>query len=187
MSTSLLYHGWSLKDYKHLKTQFQGGAVVFHVERRESRRYCAVCKSRDVAKAGRRPREFKGTPIGTRRVRIVAHLHRQACRSCGAVCLEPLTLADPKKTYTRQLARYVLEQCKRASIADVARMTDLPWKVVCEILKKDLEARKKKIDLRHRNRSRHGYHGRGWGAGVTGRREGELECAKYAEIASKRN
>jgi transposase len=28
-------------------------------------------------------------------------------------------------------------------------MVDLPWKTVCAILKKDLEARKKRIDLRH--------------------------------------
>ena len=122
---------------------------MFHVERRASRRYCVTCKGTHVVKAGGRERSFKGTPIGTRRVRIVVHLHRQECRSCGARRLEPITLADPKRTYTRHLARYVLELCKRASIADVVRMVDLPWKTVCAILRKDLEARQKKICLRH--------------------------------------
>ena len=146
MSTSLLYHGWGLKDYRYIKTEYTRRTVHFHVERKPKSRSCSACGSTDVILKGRRQRAFRATPIGTRRVLIVVHLHRHQCRSCGRVRLEPLSLADPKKTFTRHLGRHVLELCRKATISDVAELTGLPWDTICEILRKDLEARKKRID-----------------------------------------
>ena len=148
MSTSLLYHAWNLKDYRYLRTEYSEGAIVFHVERKAKRRFCSSCKSSDVVLDGRRERRWKAAPIGGRTVRLAVHLHRQSCRNCGVRRLEPLTFADPKKSFTRQLARHVLALCRRSTIADVAFEVGLPWDAVCDIVRSDLEARKKRIDVR---------------------------------------
>lgn len=149
MSTSILYHGWGLQHYRYLKTDFEAGAVWFHVEKKQEWRYCNGCGSTEVVLAGPRERVWKTLPIGGHPVYLVAHLHRIDCRVCGRVLLEPLEVAEPKKMFTRILARYVLDLCRRATVADVAELVGLSWDTVCDILKSDLEARKKRIDWHH--------------------------------------
>lgn len=149
VSTSILYHGWGLEDYRYLTTKYIGGALWFHVEKQLGRRRCSSCGSADVVHAGQRERTWKTVPIGRRPVYIVAHLHRLSCATCGRVLLEPLLIAEPKKTFTRLLARYALDLCRKATISDVAELTGLPWDAIAAILRDDLEARKKRIDWRH--------------------------------------
>ena len=75
-------------------------------------------------------------------------IHRVFCEDCQVVRQEEFGIADPKKRYTRRLARYALDLASKLSIADVAKMTGLGWDVVKSILKADLAKRSRKIKLR---------------------------------------
>jgi len=41
MSTSLLYHGFGVRDYRYVKTEYVGGGVVFAI-RNDDRRVLGV-------------------------------------------------------------------------------------------------------------------------------------------------
>jgi len=71
MSTSLLYHAFGVRGYRHVKTEYRKGAVIFTIEQpRESYR-CPACGSRDVIGRGRNLRRFRSVPIGGKPVYLV--------------------------------------------------------------------------------------------------------------------
>lgn len=150
MSTSILYHGWGLKDYAYLKTEYSGGAIWFHIEKKPEKLRCAKCKSLNVVRAGKIPLQaWRTLPIGKKQVWLVVHLHRTLCSDCGAIVQEERMVAEPKKHYTHQLVRYVLDLCRKMTIADVADHLDMTWDTIKEILHHDLWIRSKKINWRN--------------------------------------
>jgi len=52
MSTSLLYHGFGLKDQEYLKTEYAKGSVIFHIRTKPSRLCCSSCGSDNVVRKG---------------------------------------------------------------------------------------------------------------------------------------
>ena len=76
MSTSLLYHGFGIHDYKYVKTEYRRGAIIFHIEKATSKQYCADCGSKQVRKKGRIVREIRTIPIGKKKAFFSVHLHR---------------------------------------------------------------------------------------------------------------
>jgi transposase len=151
MSTSILYHGWGAEDYVYRSTEYAAGAIWFHVEKNPDKRVCPRCGTRDVVLAGLAdpPPALRTLPIGKKPVWMVLHLHRVACSDCDTVVQEGRLLADPKKHYTYQLARYVLDLSRRMTIADIAKHLGMSWDTIKEILKTDLERRSEKIDWRN--------------------------------------
>jgi len=133
MSTSILYHGFGVRGYKYLKTEYREGAVIFHIEKAAEKQCCAACGSHSVIKKGRVVREIKTLPIGRKKVFLALHLHRLLCLSCGALKLEPLLVAIPKKRWTKALGRYVVELLKRATVQDVAMHLGMSWDTVKQI------------------------------------------------------
>jgi transposase len=133
MSTSILYHGFGVRAYRYLKTEYREGSLIFHIEKSPEKQCCAECGSRKVIKKGHFVREMRTLPIGRKRVFLVVHLHRLLCRSCGALKLEPLLLSFPKKRWTKMLGRYVVDLLKRATVEDVARHLGMSWNTVKEI------------------------------------------------------
>ena len=148
MSTSLLYHGFGIRDYRHLKTEYQHGTIVFHIEKKDSRRYCKLCLSRDVIKFGRVSRRLRTVPIGAKKVFLEVHLHRLKCKNCGRIALEPLEIAYPKKSWTKALGRYVVELLKHTTVKDVAEHLGMSWDTVKDIHEQDLEKKLKRRSLK---------------------------------------
>lgn len=145
MSTSILYHGWGLENYRYLRTDFEAGAIWFHVEKKPDKRRCPCCLGTEVVLAGQVPPSYVRTlPIGGKQVWVVLHLHRVSC-VCGAVVQESREIAEPKKHYTHQLVRYILDLCRKMTISDVARHLSMSWDTIKEVLKTDLQERAKKI------------------------------------------
>lgn len=68
MSTSILYHGFGVRHYRHLRTEFIGGSVVFHIEKSPDKQRCADCRSRDIILKGRIRRKLRTLPIGGKKV-----------------------------------------------------------------------------------------------------------------------
>src|SRR4051794_16090894 len=71
MSTSLLYHAFSIRGYEYVRTEYQGGNVVFTIQQAPKTFRCEACGSRDVRPRGRVERRFQSLPIGSRPTVVV--------------------------------------------------------------------------------------------------------------------
>lgn len=138
MSTSLLYHGFGIRGYRYLKTDYVGGRVVFTIEQKLKDCRCAACGSADVRPKGRVERDFHTLPIGRKQVTVRALVARLDCQACGVIRQAPLGIADPRRRFTRSFERYVLELSRHMTIKDVALHLGVSWDVVKDIQKRHL-------------------------------------------------
>jgi transposase len=90
---------------------------------------------------------WRCVPIGLRPIIIVGHLHILQCQRCGVRRLEALDIADPRRSYTRSLGRYVLALTKDMTLKAVADKARIGWDSVKGILKEDLRRRLKRRKL----------------------------------------
>jgi len=149
MSTSLLYHGFGVRDYRYVRTKFCSGGVVFTIERKPETYQCVVCGSYNVWRQGVVVRQFDTVPIGGKWVELEARIPRLACQDCGVVRQAAIGFAEPRRTYTKMFERYALELSRNMTIKDVAQHLGVSWDVVKEIQKKDLRKRFAKPKLKH--------------------------------------
>ena len=148
MSTSLLYHAFGVRGYEYIRTEYQGGQVIFTVDQERKTLRCAACGSRDVQPRGRVERQFRLLPIGSRATTLVFPIPRVACRTCGVIRQVEISFADPRRSYTKAFERYALELSRSMTILDVARHLGVSWDVVKDIQKRDLNRRYAKPKLR---------------------------------------
>lgn len=149
MSTSLLYHGFGIRGYEYVKTEYEAGKVNFTVRQKSEDLRCALCGSRHVVRRGTKQRRFRNLPIGKHPGQIVLDIPRVACRDCGAVRQVRVRFADGQRSYTKAFERYVLELSKRMTIRDVACHLEVGWDVVKDIQKRYLGRKYKRIKLKH--------------------------------------
>jgi len=141
MSTSAMYHVYGARTYRYLKAEFRGGAVYYHIEKKDRHRRCVECGGRDVTFDSRDVVTVKTVPSGSKQIFLVLHLRVLKCRDCGARRQESRDVAEPRKSYTKQLARYVLDLVKQMTIQAVARHLQMSWDLVKDILKSNLRRR----------------------------------------------
>jgi transposase len=67
MSTSLLYHGFGIRGYEYVRTDYLGGEVIFTIHQDPDDCRCSACGSRDVTSRGHAERQFVSLPIGSRK------------------------------------------------------------------------------------------------------------------------
>jgi transposase len=79
MSTSLLYHGFGIRGYTYVRTEYEGGTVIFTIGQERGALRCAACGSRRVTRRGLQPRRFRSLPIGSRAVEIALEVPRVGC------------------------------------------------------------------------------------------------------------
>jgi transposase len=149
MSTSLLYHAFSIRGYEYVRTQYQDGQVIFTIQQDPRSLRCGACGSRNVRLRGRAERRFQSLPIGSRRTTVVFPIPRVACQACGLVRQVEITFADPRRTYTKAFERYALELSRHMTILDVARHLNVSWDIIKDIQKRDLSRRYAKPNLKH--------------------------------------
>jgi len=149
MSTSLLYHGFGIRDYQYVRTDYEGGEVCFTAEQRFQKCRCAGCGSRKVQRRPVVTRRFRMLPIGGKRVTLEARLARVACQECGVIRQAPIDFADSRRSYTRSFARYVLELSRHMTIKDVADHLGVSWDLVKEIQKIHLQKHFARPKLKH--------------------------------------
>ncbi len=149
MSTSILYHGFSIRQYQYLKTDYRHGALFFHIEKSKERQCCSVCQSNKVIRKGRVIRTLRTLPIGNKKVFLVVHLHRLLCRKCGALRLEPLLISHPKARCTRALEQYVMDLLKAMTIEDVAKHLGMSWDTIKSIHVRALRAKFRNRRIKH--------------------------------------
>lgn len=138
MSTSFLYHSFGLVGYQYIKTEYRQGQVFFYIRHNPGKLRCPDCDSHLVTRRGTITRMFKSIPIGRKKVILILQVQRVACKTCHAIRQVKLGFADPKKTYTKALARYVLELSKHMTIKDIAEHLQISWDMVKNIQKEHL-------------------------------------------------
>lgn len=94
---SLLYHGFGLKDIEYLKTDYEGGEVIFHIRTKGDKLYCSSCGSSNVIRKGKLSRRFKTVGIGLKPVYLQVEIQRLLCKDCKVIRQEKLKFADEKK------------------------------------------------------------------------------------------
>jgi transposase len=141
MSTSLLYHGFGIRGYRHVRTEYIEGGVVFTIEQDPTKHRCPTCGGKNTILKGGVVRRFRGLPIGSRKVTIVFRVPRIKCRDCKAVRQTSIEFADPRRSYIHSFSQYVLELARMMTIRDVALHLGVSWDVVKEIVKDDLQKR----------------------------------------------
>jgi len=148
MSTSLLYHGWSLRGYRHVRTSFVEGRIEFGVEQNPATLRCGHCGSQRVMRQGQVTRRFRTLPIGGKPVSIVLPIQRLWCAACSKTRQVRLSFADQRRTYTRAFERYALELSSHMTIQAVAGHLGVSWDVIKDIQKRYLHRRFKRIPLK---------------------------------------
>ena len=148
MSTSLLYHGFGVRGYEYVRTEYLGGQVLFTIRRPRQALRCSACGSRAVHPHGAAERQFRTVPIGAKAVVVKFAIPRVRCQDCGVTRQVKLDFADPRRTYTKTFERYALELSRHMTILDVARHLGVSWDVVKDIQKRDLTRRYAKPKLK---------------------------------------
>jgi transposase len=141
MSTSLVYHAFGAKSYRYLRSDYDGGKLYLHLEKKDKHRCCAACRSRDITFDGNETSTVKTLPIGRREVFLVLHLKVLVCRKCGARRNESRDVADPRKSYTRAFARFALDLLREMTMYAAAIFLRVGWDLVKEILRSNLQRR----------------------------------------------
>ncbi len=59
MSTSLLYHGFGIRGYRHQRTRYEGGKLIFTIGQKREQLRCPECGSADVERRGQVTRWFR--------------------------------------------------------------------------------------------------------------------------------
>jgi transposase len=149
MSTSLLYHAFGIRGYEYVRTNYEGGEVIFTIRQDPDDCRCSACGSREVTSRGHAQRQFVSLPIGSRKTSVVLPIPRVACRTCGLVRQVEVPFAEPRRSYTKSFERYVLELSRSMTILDVAHHLDVGWDLVKDIQKRDLSRRYAKPKLKH--------------------------------------
>jgi transposase len=149
MSTSLLYHGFGIRGYSYLRTEYHHGQVVFTIRQDPDTLRCSACGSKDVGTRGNLERRFKSLPIGGKPVSIMFPIPRVACSACGALRQVEIGFADRRRSYTRPFERYALDLLRHMTIQDVAEHLNVGWDLVKDIQKRDLARRFARPKLKH--------------------------------------
>jgi len=148
MSTSLVYHAFGAKTYDYVRTEYREGTVYFHLRKKRARRRCVACRSRNVTLGGVEHYSLRTLPIGSRPVFLVLELHVLNCTGCGALRQESRDVADARKSYTRNFARYVIELSRQMTMLAIARHLGVGWDLVKEIIKAHLTKRARRRSWR---------------------------------------
>lgn len=148
MSTSILYHGFGICGYRHRRSHFEEGKIVFSIEKDPSSLRCPCCNGWHVNRRGEVFRWFQTLPIGQKQVYIALHIPRVECHLCGIIRQIKIGFADPRRTYTKSFERYALELSRHMTIQDVAGHLGVSWDVVKDIQKRYLSQRYAKIRLK---------------------------------------
>ena len=141
MSTSFIYHAFGMHGYQHFKTIYEKGKIFFYVRKHPGKIRCPQCGSHRIKLKGTRTRQLKTLPVGSKEIILTVEIQRIQCKVCYVVRQIDLGIADAKKSYTRALARDVIELLEMTTINDVARHLNMSWDTVKEIQKSYLSRR----------------------------------------------
>ncbi len=96
MSTSILYHGIGIHEYRYVTSKYQQGAICFVVAKEDHALRCPRCHVRIVNRRGEIVRIFIALRIGRKQIYIRLKIPRVSCRECQTARKINLGFADPR-------------------------------------------------------------------------------------------
>jgi len=141
MSTSLLYHAFGLRGYRHVSSCYEGSRVTVRICQSRDQLRCSACGSDNVWAQGSVTRTFRTVPIGSKPVQIKFDVPRVHCFGCHHTRQVKLRFADPRKSYTRSFERYALDLSRHMTIKAVAEHLQVSWDVIKGIQATSLQRR----------------------------------------------
>ena len=148
MSTSLMYHAFGLTDCTYVHQKFAKGSIIFRVRPKWRLIRCPVCRARNVIRRGFCIRRMRTFPIGVKPVWLEVELPRVYCPQCGCVRQINPVIARKRKSYTRAVERYVIALSKVMTLTDIARLLDIGWDCVKDIVKSRLFRRFSRVSFK---------------------------------------
>lgn len=152
MSATMLYHAFGVKGYTVSAIFPMAGALIISIEQPREKYRCSACGSDHVHAKGTVPRLFRAVPIGSTPVFLEYWIPRVKCRYCGLERQLEVSFAEPKKSYTKSFACYVLELSQHMTIQGVATHLNVGWDLIKEIQQQNLEHRFSRPKLKHLKR-----------------------------------
>ena len=149
MSTSMLYHGFGIKGYGYVRTQFAHGCIWFKINQDRFSLCCSACNSKDVIRRGFNHRIFRSLSIGQKTVFIEFNIPRIECLACGIVRQVKVAFADARRSYTIAFERYALDLSRHMTIKDVANHLGVSWDTIKDIQKRFLQNKFSKPKLKN--------------------------------------
>ncbi len=149
MSTSLLYHGFGIRGYRYVRTDYFEGEVMFTIEQERDALRCSACGSVRVTCHGGEIRLFRSLPIGNRRTQVLLEIPRVECHECHLTRQVPVDFAEPRRRYTHAFERYALDLSRHTTIKDVADHLGTGWDTIKDIQRRHLEKHFAKPKLKH--------------------------------------
>jgi transposase len=141
MSTSLLYHGFGLVGYKYIRTRYEKGTIIFKVRQDRFDICCPNCQSKRFVFRGKKLRQFRSIPIGSKQVFIEFEVPRIMCLACKVIRQAEIAFSKKRRTFTKAFERYVLELSRHMTILDISRHLKTSWGMIKDIQKKYLSKR----------------------------------------------
>jgi transposase len=149
MSTSLLYHGFGVRGYQYVSTEYREANVYFTIEQPREHLRCSHCGSKEVWAQGSTPRVFRSLPIGGKATFLCFAVPRVLCFMCTHVRQVDISFAQPRRQYTKAFERYALDLSLHMTIKDSANHLQVSWDTIKDIQKRYLQKRFGKPKLRN--------------------------------------
>lgn len=149
MSTSLLYHAFGVRGYRFRRIDYSQGCVIFNLEQSREDLRCPDCESKNVHRRGDVTREIQTLPIGGKPVFVKLDVARVECPECNQTRQVKIPFADPRKSYTRAFARYVLGLRESMTLTAVADHLGVSDALVRDIEKRYLQKKFSRPKLKH--------------------------------------
>lgn len=149
MFSSFMYHMFGIRNQDYSKIHYQKDSTIIFTHFNPRKLRCPACKSANIILRGSHERTFRSLPIGSKPLWIRLNIPRIHCQKCGVLRQVKLVFADPKRSYTRALERFVVELSQYMTLSDIARYLQLGWATVKEIVKRNLNRRFHRPPLKH--------------------------------------
>jgi hypothetical protein len=91
VSTSLLYHAFSIRGYHYVRTEYNDCQVTFTIRQEPETYRRSTCSSGQVIFE----RRFRSLPIGSRASSVILPIPRVECLACGVARQVKIPFADP--------------------------------------------------------------------------------------------
>ena len=145
MSTSALYHTFSLSDLQHLGTIEEENTIIFRAHTLKRTHCCARCDSKKIVYKGKKKKRLWLPRIASKKCVLEVEVPRFKCHKCQSIRWLKLPFAEGKKRVTKAFAQFALELRQFGTVKHVASFLGVSWDTIKEIHKQHLKKTYRKI------------------------------------------
>ena len=142
---SFLYHAFGVRGYRHLRTRYEKGTIIFEMEPEEEPE---IPGGEKLMRRGFRWREVRTVGIGLKPVVLRVKVQRWLNTTTGVEFEQSPPFVEAYTKVTRKLGRMIVDLARFMTLSDVAGWLGLSWDTVKTVVKKRLEKDYRRIGYR---------------------------------------